>query len=565
MKQVNRNRIYFRLLLLFWMLEAIVPFKAQAQRNKERLQSLIEEDRTTIDAVAGYDENIQQDILKLAQTPEVLNILDDLQKKSEKQFRNIIQEYDRDGQAAMYEMARYPDLISELVRNGKPSSSDVNRIITNYPSDIRETAKKYSRSYYNALVEIDQLNNEIDRQFQSYLNSYDDQTHASVRILLKYPEIVSILVEDKEFTRLLGLAFQEDPDWVKNKLNSISEELEQENQKELADYKNQVQNDPEAYQEMLNAGEKFAEESNIGRENEEDYPRGGSLQINIIKSYPYWFGYPYWYPYPYWRPYPVYYHTGFYIGPNRNIVFIGLPSYHFIYWQTHYHPALYPHLSYNYYNYYHNHYLPYRNVRNRPVAHYGFYRSVERNVINNPRVNNDNLIRIDRRRGSNIVKQPGNNEFYSGRRTSTDINNGIDHKGSLKRGTFPRTTPSTVKPSEGPYRSRNYSPDNNSPRKYTAPVFERKSTDIPPSSQGEKRLNSNPGEGKKSTFQQRTNTEDNSFRNYRNYRATEQRQVNPSLGKREPIQKMSPNSGRRNQSDPQPNKTSERFRKSREK
>lgn len=537
------------------MLLLFTCFQVQAQRGKEKLQEMIGEDRTTIDAIAGYDENVRQDILILAQTPEVLNVLEDLQKKSERRFRDIINDYDRDSQSALYEMARYPDLISDLIRNGKPSQIDVNRIVSKYPADIQETAKKNARSCYNALTEIDRLNNQIDQEFQSDLTPYDDQTRESVRVLLKYPEIVSILVEDKDFTRLLGQTYQEDPDWVINQLDTISRELEDQNQKDLAAYKNQIEKDPEAYNEMMEAAQKFADESNIARENEEDY--SPDVEINVIHSYPFWFGYPYWYPYAYWRPYPVYYHTGFYMGPNRRLVFVGLPSNHFIYWQTHYHPNLYPHLSYSYYNFYHNHYLPYRNQYNRPVSHYGFYRSVERNVINNPRVNNDNLGRIDRRRGANIINQRpsgmnGSNSYgdnsYLGRRSSgavrPEINNnsGFDSRGSVRRDAFPRTTPSPVRPSEGSYRRGSLYRENSAPStrsgNYPTPSFNQGRNQSNPSVESSRGyLNSE----KRNNFQQRNNEANPStFRSYRNYKATEPRQTNPSFNRREAPQRMSP-------------------------
>ena len=521
MKPQMRKKIYRWLGVIAVLLAST---QVQAQRDKEKLQAMIGEDHTTIDAIAGYDENVRGDILILSQTPEVLNVLEDLQKKSEKRFRDVIADYDRDTQSALYEMARYPDLISDLVRNGKPSSSEVDRIVSKYPADIHETAKKYARSCYNALREVDRLNDEIDHEFQSSLSPYDEQTRQSVKVLLKYPEIVSILVEDKDFTRLLGNTYREDPDWVINQLDTISKELEEENQKDLADYKNQIEKDPEAYNEMLDAANKFADESNITRENSEDY--SPEVEINVIHSYPFWFGYPYWYPYPYWRPYPVYYHTGFYMGPQRRLIFVGLPSNHFIYWQTHYHPNLYPHLSYSYYNFYHNHYLPYRNQYNRPISHYGFYSSVERNVVLNPRVNNDNLVKIDRRRGANIVRQPTEiNNSYLGRRSSAVNSNntgGFNSRGTVKRDAFPRTTPSPVRPSEGTYRRGSFNRGSNVPEtrsgNYPTPNFNRGNNQANPSAgESQGRTNGYLDQGKRNNFQQRNNTEANpaNFRNYR--------------------------------------------------
>ena len=386
--------------------------KAQSE-NQTTLLQMIDEDRTTVDAIAGYDENVQRDILQVAQTPEVLNQIEALQNRSKNQFRAIIDDYDRDAQAAFYEMARYPNLISDLVKDGKPSSSEVTRIVSNYPTDIHEAAKKYARMYFEALRRIDQLNSEIDGAFQSYLEPYDPETRESVNTLLAYPEIVSILVEDKDFTTLMGAVYREDPKWIEGNLNRISKELAEQNKEDLDAYKNQIQNDPEAYNEMLNASEKFAKENNELRYESSSEP---VVEVRVINSYPYWFGYPYWYSDSYWRPRPFYYHTGFYRNNYGNVVFVGLPSYHFIHWQSYYHPTLFPHLSYNYYSYYQNHYVNRYRDSHRPISHHGFYRSIESNVINNPRVNNANLQKIDHQRGNNIVRRPNTMESSSKRR-----------------------------------------------------------------------------------------------------------------------------------------------------
>lgn len=592
MKPIRMVKAYKAYLLATLIIASgmIAGLPAKAQRNdKADLTKMIEEDRSTIDAIAGYDENVQGDIFVLAQTPEVLNIVEDLQKRSEKRFREIIQDYDRDGQAALYEMARYPDLISELANQERPSSSEVNRIVSKYPLDIQNTAKKYGRSYYEALKQIDQLNIEIDKDFQSYLAPYDEQTRSSVNVLLKYPEIVSILVEDKEFTRLLGNTYHEDPGWVTDQIDKISQELDGQNKKDLADYKNQIENDPEAYNEMLSAADEFANETNNTREYQAY--TDPEIEVQVVNSYPYWYGYPYWYPYPYWRPYPTYYHTGFYVAPQGNVVFVGLPSNHFIYWQTHYHPTLYPHLSYSYYNYYNRNYLPYQNQLHRPVSHYGFYRSVERNVINNPRVNNENLVRIDRKRGNNIIRQP--NSFQStnfGRRSSgitrqgennnnslrqgAGSNDRINNRGSIRRDAFPRTTPSPINTrSSVGSRQRNSanSGDNQGNLRSGQTGTNNQRFQRPSTSQGENRSapvqqnmnrqsSGSSDAGNRNGIQQRrsqTQANPQPLRNYRNYQATEPRQTNPSSIRRETRsapERAAPSSAGRSQASPAPSR-----------
>ena len=416
--KTSKYQNLIRINLLTWIILAItlgLSIQGHAQSgSKNTLLQMIDEDRTTIDAIAGYDEKVQSHILQVAQTPEVLNKIEELQKRSQNQFRAIIDNYDRDAQAAFYDLARYPSLITDLVRDGRPSSSEINRIVSNYPDDIHATTKKYARSYFDVLLRINRLNSEIDRAFQLYLEPYNPQTRESVNALLAYPEIVSVLVEDRDFTTLLGAVYSRDPAWVVRRLDRISHELAQQNSEDLEVYKNQIQNDPEAYNEMLDASERFARENNEGRYL--DRSSDPIVEVRVINSYPYWFGYPYWYSDAYWRPRPFYYHTGFYRNNYGNIIFVGLPSYHFMHWQTYNHPTLFPHLSYNYYSYYENHYMNRYRDSNRPIPHNGFYRSIEANVINNPRVNNSTLERIDHQRGNNIVRQPNTIESGSTRR-----------------------------------------------------------------------------------------------------------------------------------------------------
>jgi hypothetical protein len=405
----------FALLMMSGML--FLSFQSHAQsENKNTLLEMITDDRTTMDAIAGYDKEIQSHVLIVAQTPELLTKMEELQKRSQEQFKIIIANHNRDTQTAFYEMARYPNLISELVGKGKPSSAEVAQIVANYPQDIHETAKNYTRSNYNVLLRIDRLNSEIDRAFRVALEPYKIQIHESVNVLLGYPEIVSVLVDDKSFTRLLGEVYREDPNWVKRRLKITSEELAANQKEDLESYQKQIQNDPQAYNEMLKASEKFAKEKNEVRYIE--YSNDPVVEVRVINSYPYWFGYPYWYSDPYWRPRPLYYHTGFYRNHFGNIVFVGLPSFHFMHWHYNYHPNLFPHLSYNYYNFYDNHYM--KRYRESPKAfpHNGFYRSIESHVINNPRVNNSALQKIDHQRGTNIVRQPNTNASNSVRRSS---------------------------------------------------------------------------------------------------------------------------------------------------
>ena len=415
--------------------------KCNAQTdNKDRLLQMIQDDPATVETIAGTDDKVIRHTLQIARTPEVFEKMAELQKRSQQQFRNIIQDYDRTEQEAFYDLARYPNLITELVRNGRPSTEDARRIALNYPDDIRETAEKYARSYSDVLVRIDRLNDAIDQSFQQYLEPYNPKTRESVNVLLSHPEIISALVEDMQFTSLLGQVYGEDPEWVINRLDRISSELAQQNKEDVDNYRTQIQNDPEAYNELLEASDRYARETNDHRRF--DNSSDPIVELNVINSYPYWFGYPYWYSSPIWRPYPTYYHTGFYRNRFGRVVFTGLPSLAFIQWHTHYHPNLFPHLSYNYYNYYNRYYSNRPQGIGHPIANHGFYKSIEANVMNNPRINNSSMQRIDQQRGNNIIRQPNTSMSNSSRRgipfTIRQSGNTYSRPGSESRGIFNR-------------------------------------------------------------------------------------------------------------------------------
>lgn len=423
MKTLNHSlttrltRLHLLLIGMMFLLTLQVIGQSQL---KNSLRQMIDDNRTTIEVIAGCDIKLHPHILLLCESPELLTKIEELQQRSQDQFKTIIERYDRNTQGAFYEMARYPSLISELVATGRPSNSDVERIIAKYPEDIRAITQKYAVTYYEVLLQIERLNTEIDRAFKYALERYPTQTAESVTMLLGYPEVIAALVEDKPFTQLLGEVYREDPQWVNGQITEVAQQLAAQNKADLEAYKDQIQKDPKAYKEMLDASDKFSRENNEVRYLENS--SGPIIETRVVNCYPYWFGYPYWYADPYWRPRPLYYHTGLYRNNGGSVIIIGLPSGFFLNWHSDYHPKLYPHLSYHYYNFYENHYM--KRFREAPHAfpHYGFYRSIERNIINNPRVNNRSLHKIDRQHGTNIIHRPNLNQSQGRRSGATDVN-----------------------------------------------------------------------------------------------------------------------------------------------
>jgi hypothetical protein len=398
------NRLTRFSFLTILLLTGITLQGFSQSQAKSDLLKMIDEDRTTIEVIASADKNIHADLLLVAQTPDLLGTIEELQQKSQTQFKLIIDPYDRTAQTALYEMARYPDLIAEIVSKGKPSQSLIENIVLKYPQDIQETARKNGLKNFDALVRIEHINVQVDKAFTELLDPYSKKVHESVRVLLNHPEVVSALVNDKSFTKLLGEVYREDPEWVINQINQTAVAISTREKEDLNSYKEQLEKDPTAYNELVNASDKFAKENNEVRSIQNS--SAPVVETRIINCYPYWFGYPYWYSEPFWRPRPLYFHTGIYRNTVGIITFYGLPSALFLQWHTTYHPRLYRHLSYNYYNFYQSHYMSRFQVSPRLFPRQGFYRSIENHIINNRQVNNRALQRIDHQRGLNIVRAP---------------------------------------------------------------------------------------------------------------------------------------------------------------
>lgn len=212
------------------------------------------------------------------------------------------------------------------------------------------------------------MNSTTKQAFETLIQPYPEKAQTAIRELVKMPEVLSILVDNIDLTILVGDVYQNDPDWLQEKARVLNIAVVRSQAEELEDYKKQLEEDPEAYQEMLEAADLFAKDNHIPKSQQQP-----ETTVKVVYSYPYWYGYPYWYTYPYWAPVPYYYHTGFYIGPGGVVVVIGLPSYHYVHW----HYAYYPHRHVHLHAHYHRHY------RRHPHGHGGFHAAVNVNVNKN--------------------------------------------------------------------------------------------------------------------------------------------------------------------------------------
>ena len=356
------------------IMSLLIVAPASGQNNKELLQDLLEEDRSAVEALVMYPESTRKSILELSTHPELLIKLDGLQRKTKEKFIAIVEEYEQEDQAKYYELMRFPGLLDALVEGEQKSKKAIEEILKAYPEEVHETATELGRKKYKDLEVIYELNQTVKSAFQEIISSYPEETQAATRELAGLPETLSLLTENMNLTILIGDLYKTDPDWVFMKADSLNLALARQNAEELEDYKKQLEEDPDAYKEMVEAAEQYAKDNGL----EEDMKKEPAVEhtTHVVHHYPYWYGYPYWYASPVWAPVPWYYHTGFYFGPGGAAVFIGFPSSFYVGWHYRYYPNRYVHLNTHYHRHYYRH----------PHSHSSFHRSVNVNVNRNTNI-----------------------------------------------------------------------------------------------------------------------------------------------------------------------------------
>lgn len=368
----------FRWFGVFILLAWILP--AQSQTEKELLAQIVKEDQEAINALVLYPEETRYHILEATLYPEALIKLENIQSQTGSSFRFLLEEYPKGTQEMIWDLTRYPDLIHLLVE-ANDSKASINGVLKAYPEIIHKRAKEAISNYPKILMKVDELNHAAEEAFTALIKEYPLKTQKSLNELLALPEVLTILTDNIRMTILVGDLYRKEPAFVLQQADSLNLEVARQNAEELESWKESLENNPEAMDELKASAEAFAVEN--GYEDEyyefdgddlyydadEDYyePEIESTEEREVRKvvhhhyydyhYPYWFGYPHWYYYPRWRVYPYWYDWGFYFGHGRAMVVIGFPSFYFNHWYF-YHPHhfyYWPHLSAHYTNYYYGH------------------------------------------------------------------------------------------------------------------------------------------------------------------------------------------------------------------
>jgi hypothetical protein len=127
------------------------------------------EDSAAINALALYPDSVRMEIFTACEYPAIIVNVASLQKNSSSAFADLVGTYSKTKQEDVWNLSRYPNLISKLVEGGKKSKEDIEAILTPYPSEIHDIAFKYGRDEYDLLKKVNELQDQTNQQFSQII------------------------------------------------------------------------------------------------------------------------------------------------------------------------------------------------------------------------------------------------------------------------------------------------------------------------------------------------------------------------------------------------------------
>ncbi|MGC4021739.1 MAG: hypothetical protein QM734_07250 [Cyclobacteriaceae bacterium] len=415
--------------------------------------SLKKDDQDIISSIAPYPSDVRDAILDVSQYPQKLVKIERIQARTSQSFQDMVSNYSREEQSKYYEISRYPDLVHELVTGEPKTFEQVKPTLSSYPKEVQDAVQFLFPMHLTDLQSMDRTYQSSQSSLEKIISDLPDNTQADFKKIVGMPDVMNLLTERIDLVVSLGETYKNDPKGTKEKLDEISNQINEQSSQDLADYKKQVENDPKMQEEMKKSSQEFADSFSTDSLNS-DSPSDAVIpqnqgQATVVNNYyystnyspnpyPYWYGYPYWYSYPIWYPRPLYYYTGFYFGTGGNVVVVGLPSHAYSGWFFNFGYRRYP----VYYGYCNRYYTAHRSFVNRVNVYSGFHTNVNRHfsAINRAMERNRNAIReAHQREAGNRLTQPTNrNQFNNVSRSNNaaHFRNSINQPNNINRQSY---------------------------------------------------------------------------------------------------------------------------------
>ena len=297
------------------------------------LRQLAQEDRTAIDAIVMYPENLRNAIFEISAQTELLARVGRMHRTAAASFQRIVSCLTPAEQRMAYDIARYPGLAGDLIAvSGSPG--DFQRILIDYPTAIHSAAMALAtrRQPCDVLANVNSLQDGMDGAYQSLIAGYPKEAAAAMELLLTQPEILELLLDNMDQSVLIGSIYRKDPEFVRKRAAEIGKTVSEKSEKAEQDWKAILGLHPMATGDLTQAAAAFA----AAKGRDINSRNTGTL---LPPSYSFWFGYP---PGASWYSYPDYFQWGFYYDVDGSVMIVSLPSKVFIEWLD---PKTYPQLA----------------------------------------------------------------------------------------------------------------------------------------------------------------------------------------------------------------------------
>lgn len=331
MRRSRISRVGSRLLLLGTLLAAPA---AGALTAPDALESLGDADRAALERLAAEPERVRGLALEAVLHPDTLVDMQLLQAQTSASFQQRIEALPRADQEAVWEITREPGLLHQLAASDDAPAT-LERIAGERPEHLRDAIRRVGAERHALLVSLQEVAADAEDRFEGLIEDLPADTREAYRELVDHPEVVTLLATHVRLAVQLGDAYRADADGTRARLAAIAEEVAQREARAAQEWKESVEEDPEAAADVEDAARAYAEENGVPYDDVTS-PEVQTVVNVTVNPYPYWFGYPSWYAYSYdpwlaWYPVPLSF--GFYYGPHHHgLVWFGLPSFSFVYW-----------------------------------------------------------------------------------------------------------------------------------------------------------------------------------------------------------------------------------------
>jgi hypothetical protein len=339
------------LTLLLCMVLVLPGLSVSAQTNQ------LETDQGIAASIAPYDADVRLAILQASQHPQVLTHLQKSQSETSLSFKKMIGRFSKKKQEWFYTLTRYPELMHTLATlPDNQNESTIYKLLPNQDPDLQLASWKLYHTQKKDLVQMDNINADAQQEFERTLQPLDPSTQRAFEKLSAMPDVLTLMTNNVDLTTRLGQHYLTNPTQLTNHLTALHDSLEVQNQYEVAAFKKQLADDPQAMSELSEASNAYSNANGYNSQNQQNYPNNpyyNNAPYYYGNPYSYWFGYPSWYSSPMWYPGGFGYNSGFYFGMGGYGLY-GFPSYGFSNWFFNggYYRR-YPNLYRQFGNYYH--------------------------------------------------------------------------------------------------------------------------------------------------------------------------------------------------------------------